>query len=125
MAEGRRPRQGHDLAPCGKALLLTDQQDKQSDSYQQGNQNTDDERRIRMPTGLDLFRPSAFLRCSDAEPEEKVAHRRYSQIGLGPCPKEVVAGLLCTSEDYPSHPKICFPVHGSHKRHVGVDLGPS
>jgi hypothetical protein len=28
-----------------------------------------------MPTGLDLFRPSAFLRSSDTQPEEKFVHR--------------------------------------------------
>src|SRR5215467_718319 len=30
-----------------------------------------------MATGLDLFRPSAFLRCSDPEPEEKFIHRPH------------------------------------------------
>jgi hypothetical protein len=30
-----------------------------------------------MPTGLDLFRPSAFLRRSETQPEEKVAIDRY------------------------------------------------
>ena len=56
--------------------LLADQQDKQSGSYQQGKQNTDDERNNRMPTRLDLFRSSAFLRRSDAQPEEKFVHRQ-------------------------------------------------
>src|SRR5260370_34992196 len=56
--------------------LLADQQNKSSDSYQQSKQNTDDERRNRMPTGLDLFRPSAFLRSSDTQPEEKFVHRQ-------------------------------------------------
>src|SRR6516225_11212601 len=55
--------------------LLADQQNKHSDSYQQGKQNTDDERHNRMATGLDLFRSSAILRCSDAQPEEKLVHR--------------------------------------------------
>src|SRR5215831_9729601 len=50
--------------------LLADQQNKSSGSYQQGKQNTDDERNNRMPTGLDLFRPSAFLRSSDATRRE-------------------------------------------------------
>jgi hypothetical protein len=62
---------------------LADQQNKCSGSYQHRNQNTDDQRSNRMPT-LNGLRSSAFLRCSDAQPEEKVAHRRYSQIGLGP-----------------------------------------
>jgi hypothetical protein len=55
--------------------LLADQQNKSSGSDKQGNQNTDDERRNRMPTGLDLLRSSAFLRCSDTQPEEKFVHR--------------------------------------------------
>jgi len=54
--------------------LLADQQKKQSDSYQQGKQNTDDERKNRMPIGR-RFRSSAFLRRSETQPEEKVAHR--------------------------------------------------
>ena len=29
-----------------------------------------------MPTGLDLLRCSAFLRCSEAQPEEKFVHRQ-------------------------------------------------
>src|SRR5262249_3491676 len=56
--------------------LLADQQDKQSGSYQQGKQNTGDERNNRMPTRLDLFRSRAFLRRSDAQPEEKFVHRQ-------------------------------------------------
>jgi len=56
--------------------LLVDQQDKHSDTYQQGKQNTDDERNNPIPTGLDLFRSSAFLRRSDAQPEEKFVHRQ-------------------------------------------------
>src|SRR5262249_31798125 len=54
--------------------LLADQQNKSSGSYQQGKQNTDDERNNPMPTGLDLFRPSAFLRRSETQPEEKIGH---------------------------------------------------
>src|SRR5262249_52279051 len=60
------------LAPPSSLL---DEQKKHSDSYQQGKQNTDDERNNRMPSGLDLFRSSAFLRCSDAQPEEKLVHQ--------------------------------------------------
>jgi len=65
--------------------LLADQQNKQSGNYQQGKQNTDDERNNLMSTGLDLFRPSAFLRHSETQPEEKIAHstdtaRRNSRI---------------------------------------------
>jgi len=53
--------------------LLADQQKKQSDSYQQGKQNTDDERKNRMPIGR-RFRSSAFLRRSETQPEEKFVH---------------------------------------------------
>jgi hypothetical protein len=63
--------------------LLTDRQNKHSDSYQQGNQSTNSERESPVPT-IHGLRSSALLRCSNAKPEEKVAHRRYSQIGLGP-----------------------------------------
>jgi hypothetical protein len=55
--------------------LLADQQNKRSSSYRHRNQNTDDERRNRMAVGLNPFRSSAFLRCSDAQPEEKFVHR--------------------------------------------------
>src|SRR6516162_6010039 len=70
--------------------LLADQQNKHSDTYQQGKQSTDDERNNPMPTGLDLFRPSAFLRRSDAQPEEKVAHAVSRRHRRG-----FVAALLC------------------------------
>jgi hypothetical protein len=65
------------------ASSLADQQDKGSASYQHRNQNTDDERNTRMPTRLDLFRSSAFLRRSDAQPEEKFVHRqkRFREFG--------------------------------------------
>src|SRR5215470_4494480 len=62
--------------------LLADQQNKQSGSYQQGEHNTDDERNNRMPTRLDLFRSRAFLRRSDAQPEEKFVHRLARSPGL-------------------------------------------
>ena len=55
--------------------LLADQQNKTSGSYQQGKQSTDGERNNPMPTGLDLFLPSGFLRRSETQPEEKIAHR--------------------------------------------------
>src|SRR5215467_14849932 len=54
--------------------FLADQQKKQSGSYQQRKQNTDDERKNRMPTGR-RFRSSTFLRRSDAQPEEKFVHQ--------------------------------------------------
>src|SRR5262249_52428401 len=57
---------------------LADQQNKSSGNDQQSKQNTDDERNNRMPIGPDLFRPSAFLRCSDTQPEEKFVHRPIS-----------------------------------------------
>ena len=53
--------------------LLADQQNKHSDSYQQGKENTDDERKNRMPIGR-RFRSSAFLRRSETQPEEKFVH---------------------------------------------------
>jgi hypothetical protein len=55
--------------------LLADQQNKSSGSYQQGKQNTDDERNNRMPTICAFVRSSAFLRRSDTQPEEKFVHR--------------------------------------------------
>jgi hypothetical protein len=55
------------------ASFLADQQEKRSDTYQQRNQNTDNERGNPM-SSLDRLRSSAFLRCSDAQPEEKIAH---------------------------------------------------
>jgi hypothetical protein len=58
---------------------LADQQEKHSDSYQQYNQNTDDQRSYQMPT-LDGLRSSAFLRCSDPQPEEKIAHLRLPSL---------------------------------------------
>jgi hypothetical protein len=53
------------MAAFGGASFLADQQNKHSDSYQQRNQNTDDQRSYPMPT-LNGLRSSAFLRCSDA-----------------------------------------------------------
>src|SRR5215813_10469763 len=44
-------------------------------SYQQGKQNTSDERNNPMPTIRALVRSSAFLRRSDTQPEEKFVHR--------------------------------------------------
>jgi len=52
---------------------LADQQYKSSDTYQHRNQNTDNERNNPMPT-LGRLRSSAFLRRSDTQPKEKVAH---------------------------------------------------
>jgi hypothetical protein len=57
--------------------LLMDEQKKHFGSYQQGN-----ERNNPMPTGLDLFRPSAFLRRSDTQSEEKIAHRPIPSLFL-------------------------------------------
>src|SRR5262245_13848738 len=73
-----------------KGSLLADQKNKCSGSYQQGKQSTDDERNNPMPTGLDLFRLGAFLRRSDAQPEEKVAHAVSRRHRRG-----FVAALLC------------------------------
>jgi hypothetical protein len=55
--------------------LLVDEQKKHSGSYQQGKQNTDDERNNPMPTIRALVRSSAFLRRSDTQPKEKFVHR--------------------------------------------------
>src|SRR5215472_5034777 len=60
--------------------LLTDQQNERSGSYQQGKQNTGDERNNPMPTIRALVRSSAFLRRSDTQPEEKFVHRTESAI---------------------------------------------
>ena len=54
--------------------LLADQQNKHSDSYQQGKQSTGDERNNPMPTIRALVRSSAFLRRSHTQPEEKFVH---------------------------------------------------
>src|SRR5262249_11266134 len=64
---------------------LADQQNKSSGNDQQSKQNTDDERNNRMPIGPDLFRPSAFLRCSDTQPEEKFVHL------IPPAPRRIEA----------------------------------
>ena len=56
---------GGQLRAFSAASSLADQQNKCSGNDQQGNQNTDDERRNRMPI-VGRLRPSAFLRCSDA-----------------------------------------------------------
>src|SRR5262245_43726258 len=66
------------MAPYGPGKphsFLADQQNKNSGSYHHCNQNTDDERRNRMATGFDLFRSSALLHRSDAQPEEKFIHQ--------------------------------------------------
>jgi hypothetical protein len=55
------------------ASLLADQQNKCSGSYQHRNQNTDNERNNPMPIHGRL-RSSAFLRCSETQPEEKFVH---------------------------------------------------
>jgi hypothetical protein len=60
--------------------LLADQQNKHSDSYQQGKQSTDGKRQGLIPT-LNGPRPSAFLRCSETQPEEKFVHSSQPIIG--------------------------------------------
>jgi hypothetical protein len=60
--------------------LLADQQNKHSDSYQQGKQSTDGKRQGPIPT-LKGPRPSAFLRCSETQPEEKFVHSSQPIIG--------------------------------------------
>jgi hypothetical protein len=59
--------------PISAASLLADQQKKHSDCYQQGKQSTDSQRQSPVAT-IKRFRASAFLRCSNTKPEEKVAH---------------------------------------------------
>jgi hypothetical protein len=58
--------------------------DHRSGSYQQGKQNTDDERNNGMPTRLGVFGPSAFLRRSDTQSEEKFVHsgQRHYRRGV-------------------------------------------
>jgi hypothetical protein len=70
---------------------LTDQQNKSSGSYQQSKQNTGDERNNPMPTIRALVRSSGFLRCSDAQPEEKFVHR--------PMPRSFLIGRSTSSTD--------------------------
>jgi hypothetical protein len=67
---------------------LADQQYKSSDTYQHRNQNTDNERNNPMPT-LGRLRSSAFLRRSDTQPKEKVAHPHHQRAGG-------ISGQLCT-----------------------------
>jgi hypothetical protein len=67
------------------ASSLTDQQNERSSSYQQGKQNTDDERNNPMPTIRALVRSGAFLRRSDTQPEEKFVHRVSAIIGAALC----------------------------------------
>src|SRR6516164_10934056 len=63
----------HTLLMPHMGSLLADQQNKHSGSYQQSKQNTGDERNNPMPIHGRL-RPSAFLRCSETQPEEKFVH---------------------------------------------------
>src|SRR5262249_33906205 len=88
-------RQQSQTAPCQQSTtgiahvansLLADQQNKHSDSYQQGKQSTGDERNNPMPTIRALVRSSAFLRRSDTQPEEKFVHsgqRRHRLCFVG------------------------------------------
>jgi hypothetical protein len=59
--------------PISAASLLADQQNKHSDSYQEGKQSSDSERKSPVPS-IQRLRSSALLRYSNAKPEEKVAH---------------------------------------------------
>src|SRR6516225_2498071 len=65
--------------------LLADQQNKHSDSYQQGKQNTGDERNNPMPTIRALVRSNAFLRRSETQPEEKFVHRAIPSLRTRRC----------------------------------------
>src|SRR5262249_32009236 len=87
--------------------LLADQQDKQSGSYQQGKQNTGDERNNRMPTRLDLVRSRAFLRRSDTQPEEKFVHRTRTSLLASPLHMGSVS-VLGTPNDDP-HKTVPIP----------------
>ena len=51
-----------------------------------------------MPTGLDLFRSSAFLRRSDAQPEQEIAHR---PIPIPPFRRDSIF-LIVSSSSLPS-----------------------
>src|SRR5262249_47730006 len=48
-----------------------------------------------MPTGLDLFRSSAFLRRSDAQPEEKFVHRPVPCFQRATNAGELTAAKVC------------------------------
>ena len=112
----RRPRRPH------MGSLLADQQDKQSGSYQQGKQNTDDERNNRMPTRLDLFRSRAFLRRSDAQPEEKLVHRQDPlHQPTPPTPGELTAAWLALSGHQRPHLVCCL---ANHDRKIFLALIP-
>jgi hypothetical protein len=77
--------QRQDKTAISAASLLADQQNKSSGSYQQGKQNTGDERNNPMPTGLDFFRSSAFLRRSETQPEEIESLPSIIKAPLGCC----------------------------------------
>ena len=60
--------------------FLANQDQKNSDANQRRNQSTDDQRNNPIPATIDRLRPSAFLRRSDAQPEEKFVHRSSSVL---------------------------------------------
>jgi hypothetical protein len=80
---GTKARPGHSGSLAPPTSFLADQQNESSASYQHRNQNTENERNNPMQTGPDFFRPSAFLRCSEAQPEEKFVHRGSSALLCG------------------------------------------
>jgi hypothetical protein len=80
--EGTKVRPGHSGGLAPPTSFLADQQNKSSGTYQYRNQNTGNERNNPMQTGPDLFRPSAFLRRSDTQPEEKFVHRAIPSVRL-------------------------------------------
>src|SRR6516165_12212742 len=75
--------------------LLADQQNKHSDSYQQGKQSTGDERNNPMPTIRALVRSSAFLHRSETQPEEKFVHSSPSSALL-------CGSMLTTTVNFPT-----------------------
>jgi hypothetical protein len=87
------------LKPTGlasAASFLADQQNKCSDTYQHRNQNSDDQRSNPVPT-LRRLRPSAFLRCSEAQPEEKFVHS-----GQPPSSALLSGSMLMTTVNFPT-----------------------
>jgi hypothetical protein len=69
------------LAKSAPTSLLADQQKKRSDANQHRNQNTDEERNNPMPTGLDFFRSSAFLRRSEPNQNRSLSIAISAVIG--------------------------------------------
>jgi len=62
------------------ALSLVGEQNKYSGNNRQSNRKTDNKRNNRMPTALKPSGLGTLLRCSNSEPEGKVAHRSQARL---------------------------------------------